>query len=321
MTETGNEHGRGREADRPGQIPARGWKDIAVRSWKEAGQDNVSLVSAGVAFYGFLAMVPLLAAFVLSYGLFAAPETVMRHVQGLFEVLPPEAASIIGDQLLSVTTQAANRTGLGLVIALGIALYGAMKGAAAMIIALNIAYDEEETRGFIRKKLTALAITIGAVIVGLVAVAAIGALALVGGLFPTAPAWFHTLVRVGFWLLAALAASGAVAALYRYAPDRDEAKWRWLTPGSIAATFGWLLMTLGFGIYTANFGNYNATYGALGAVVVLLMWLYLSVYALLLGAEFNAEMEHQTRKDTTRGPDQPMGARDAEMADTVGAAT
>jgi len=315
------EQGRGRHAEKPTQIPARGWKDIAVRSWKESSQDNVSLVAAGVAFYGFLAMVPLLAAFVLSYGLFAAPETVMAHIQGLFQILPREAASIIGEQLLSVTTSAASKTGLGLLVALGLALYGAMKGAAAMITALNIVYDEEETRGFIKKNLVALAVTVGAVLVGLIGVAAIGALALVDGLFPTAPAWLHTLIRIGFWLLAALAASGAVATLYRYAPNRDEAKWRWLTPGSMVATVGWLLMTLGFGIYTANFGNYNATYGALGAVVVLLMWLYLSAYVLLLGAEFNAEMEHQTKRDTTKGAEQPMGTRGAEMADTVGAPT
>ncbi|QPQ54219.1 YihY/virulence factor BrkB family protein [Allosphingosinicella flava] len=321
MTDQHDESGRGREADKPTQIPARGWKDIVVRAWKESGQDNMSLVSAGVAFYAFLAMVPLLAAFVLSYGLFAAPATMMGHVRGLFQVLPRDAAAIIGEQLVSVTSQAASKTGLGLLFALGLALYGAMKGAAAMITALNIAYDEDETRGFIRKTLAALAITIGAVVTGLVAVAAIGALAAVDRLLPGAPPLLPTLIRIGFWIAAAAVASGAVAALYRYAPDREAAKWRWLTPGSIVATAGWLLMTLGFGIYTANFGNYNATYGALGAVVVLLMWLYLSAYVLLLGAELNAEMEHQTRKDTTTGPDRPMGARDAEMADTVGAAT
>lgn len=315
-----DEGGHGRQAARPRDIPKAGWKDIALRTWREAGNDNLGLVAAGVAFYGFLALVPLIASIVLTYALVAEPQAVMGHVEGLFDLMPEDAARLIGEQLLAIAGTAGSKTGLGLVVAIGLAVYGAMKGAAAIITALNIVYGEEEGRGFIRKNLVALAATLGAALVGLIGLAAISALAFVEGLLPGLPAAVLTLVRIGFWLLAALAASAAVAALYRYGPARDEAQWRWLTPGSLFATFAWLAATLGFGLYTANFANYNATYGALGAVVVLLMWLYLSAYVLLLGAELNAEIEHQRAVDTTRGATQPMGSRDAEMADTLGAA-
>jgi membrane protein len=310
---------RGRDADAPTDIPPRGWKDIAVRTWKEAGDDNVGLISAGVAFYGFLALIPLIAAIVLTYGLVADPETVMRHVQGLFTLMPQDAARLIGDQMLSVSSTASHKTGIGLLVSILLSLYGAMKGASAIITALNIIYDEEEERGFIKKNLIALAATVGAALVALTGIAAISALAFVESLFPGAPSAMLIVIRIAFWIAAALAATAAIAALYRYGPSRDKAKWRWLTPGSLFGTLAWLAVTFGFGLYTASFGNYNATYGALGAVVVLLMWLYLSAYVLLLGAELNAEIEHQTARDTTRGPDRPMGARDAEMADTLGA--
>lgn len=308
-------NGNGAAAERPREIPARGWLDIAKRSWKEAGDDNLGLIAAGVAFYGFLALVPLLAAFVLSYGLFADPATVLDHVRSLFSLLPEAAARLIGEQLLSISGEAGGKKGLGLLVAIALALYGAMKGAAAVITALTLVYEEKETRGFIARNVAALVITLGAVLVGLIGIGAVAALGFLDALMPGAPPIVHSLLRIGFWVLAAAAASFAVAALYRYGPNRANAKWRWLTPGSVVATFGWLGATFLFALYTANFGSYNATYGALGAVVVLLMWLYISAYVLLLGAEFNSEAEHQTGADTTSGPPQPRGERGAEMAD------
>jgi membrane protein len=313
-----SDDGRGRQAATPADIPPPGWRDILLRAWRESGADNVGLIAAGVAFYGFLALVPLLGAVVLIYGLLADPKTVLGNVQALFRLLPQDAARLIGDQLVQITQQSASKTGLGLVASLALSLYGAMNGASAMVTALNIAYDEEERRGFIRRNLLALAITIGAVLVSVVGVLAMAALAAFEKLIPGAPEPLVLGLRIGFWIIAALAASLAVAAFYRYGPDRDEAQWSWLTPGAILATGGWILMTLGFGVYAANFANYNATYGALGAVVVLLMWLYLSAYVVILGAELNAEMEHQTARDTTRGPERPMGSRDASVADTLG---
>jgi membrane protein len=317
MTETNNADARGHDAGSPWAIPAKGWKDIALRAWKEGSQDNISLVASGVAFCGVLAMVPMLGAVVLSYGLVATPATVMKNVQSLTSVMPTDAAKLIGEQLANVVTTSDGKKGFGLLLALGIALYGAMKGATALITSLNIAYDEEETRSFVRLNLIALAITAGAVLIAIVAIIAIAAMGSLDTLFPSAPAIVLIAGKIVSYVVMAGMGAAAAATLYRYAPNRDEAKWTWLTPGSVLTTVLWLVVTLGFGFYVANFGSYDATYGSLGAAIVLLTWLYLSAYILLLGAEFNCELERQTTQDTTRGPTKSLGDRGAYAADTV----
>lgn len=309
---------RGRTARRPQDMSRTAWRDILIRTWNESGRDNVGLISAGVAFYGFLAFVPTLAALVLSYGLLADPSIIADHLQSLFRLLPEEAARLIGEQLLSVTNSGMGKKGFGLIISLALSIYGAINGASAIVTAVNIAYDEEESRGFLRLTVLACLITLGLLLAGIVAIFAIGALAFLENLMPGAPDFVISAIRVGFWLLAALAASMLLSAIYRFAPDRRHARWRWLTPGSLLATIGWLAVSLGFGVYAANFGNYGATYGALSAVVVTLMWLYLSAYILILGAELNSEIEHQTARDTTVGRPKPLGERAAYVADTVG---
>jgi membrane protein len=299
-------------------MPRAAWRDILIRTWNESGSDNVGLISAGVAFYGFLAFVPTLAALVLCYGLLADPSTIAAHLEGLFRLLPEEAARLIGEQLLSVVNSGTDKKGFGLLISLALSIYGAMNGASAIVTAINIAYDEEESRSFIRLTVLACLITLGLLLAGIIAIFAIGALAFLENLMPGAPAIVITAIRIGFWLLAALAASMLLSMIYRFAPDRNRARWRWLTPGSLLATVGWLAVSLGFGLYASNFGNYGATYGALSAVVVTLMWLYLSAYILILGAELNSEIEHQTAEDTTVGQPKPLGERDAYVADTIG---
>ena len=299
------------------EMPAKGWVEILKRSWREMQQDNLSLIASGVAFYSFLAMVPLLGAVVLTYGLVADPASVMRHFQELSRMLPGEAAKLIGEQLLNVVNTAESKKGFGLVLALALAFWGATKATGAIVTALNIAYEEEESRGFIKRTLINLAMVLGAVLVVGIAMVSIGIFAHLDRLMPGMPGVLVMLGRLLSWAVLAAIGAVAVAALYRYAPNRDPAKWRWLTPGSAFAAIGWGLLTAGFGIYVANFGNYNATYGSLGAVVVLLTWLYLSALVLLLGAELNSELEHQTAQDTTRGPDRPLGHRGAHMADRV----
>ncbi len=315
----GSDTGHGRDATTPGQIPARGWWQILRRTYAEAGKDNLGLVAAGVAFYGFLALVPLLGALVLTYGLVVDPHDVAKHMQAMTALVPTDAAKLIDDQLKAVVDTAAGKKGLGLLLALALALYGAMKGAGAILTALNIVYEERETRGFVRLNLVTAAVTLAAVgvaILLLLAASATGFLEDIAGCISPLAA---TAIKLASWVVAGGVASAGVAALYRYGPARDRARWSWLTPGSVFATLGFALTTLGFGVYAAKFGNYNATYGALGAVVVLLMWLYLSAYVLLLGAELNAEIEHQTARDTTTGPERPLGDRNAAMADTVAA--
>ena len=298
-------------------MPPRAWFDVLKRTWAEAGADNIGLIAAGTAFYGFAAIVPLLASVVLLYGLVADTATVVANIRSLFGVLPDDAARLIGEQLTTVVGTSEGKKGFGLVIALGIALYGGTKGASAIVTALNIAYEERETRGFIRLNLLSFAITGGAVMIAIVAALSTAAFAFLDSLMPGAPVIVLTATRfAGYAVLAAIGVTGA-ACLYRFGPDRAAAKWRWLTPGSLAATAIWLLATVGFGLYVSRFGNYGATYGSLSAVVVLLTWLWLSAYVFLLGAELNSELERQTARDTTTGLAHAMGERGAVVADTV----
>ncbi|GAA4040458.1 YihY/virulence factor BrkB family protein [Sphingomonas rosea] len=283
----------GQYAQRPGDIPAPGWKDIAQRTWKESQKDNVGIVAAGVAFYFFLALVPLLGATVLTYGLFVSPEAVARQAAGLTSVLPGEAAKLIGDQLTQVVETSASKKGLGLLLAILLAFWGARNAAGAIVTALNIAYEERETRGFLRTTLLSLAMTVGAVVMAGFVAGATGLLSSIEKLLPN----LGGVGRLGFGLLTyallAAIAAAAAATLYRYGPSRKKARWRWLTPGSVFFAGVWLVLTVGFGFYVRNFGNYGATYGSLSAPIVLLTWLYLSSYVLIFGAEVNSEVERQ----------------------------
>jgi membrane protein len=278
----------------PREIPAEGWKQVLLRTYRESTGDNVSIIAAGVAFYAFLAFVPMMGALVLTYGLVAEPSSVVRHVQSLTGVMPADAAQLIGEQMMNVTQTASTKKGFGLLIALLLSLYGAMRGATSIITTMNIVYNVEEDRGFIKTTLLAAAITLGAVFALLLAILGISLLAAIEALLPFSSPAVHTILKILFWLAAAAAISGILAVVYRYAPNRPHAKWRWLTPGSIVATALWIAATLGFGFYVSSFGSYNATYGSLGAVVVFLTWLYLTAYILLMGGELNAELEKQT---------------------------
>jgi membrane protein len=311
----------GHAALSPWRMPLAAWKEVGVRTYKESSADNVGLVSAGVAFYGFLALLPLLGATVLTYGMVAEPQTVLRHMQSMTTMLPTEVAKLIGEQLLSVVQTSGGKKGLGLLAALAVALFGARNAAGAIITALNIAYEEEEKRGFLKVNALALTMTAVAVVAFVIALIAMASLAALEHLLLGSSAIAIAAGKLLSYLLLAVVAAGSAATLYRYGPSRDRARWTWLTPGSAFFALAWMVLTLGFGFYVANFGNYGATYGSLSAVVVLLTWLYLSSYALLFGAELNSELEHQTTCDTTRGPERPMGARGAWAADHVAEGT
>jgi membrane protein len=288
--------------DGPEDIPARGWKQILIDTWKDAGKDNLSLVAAGVAFYAFLAFVPLLTAFMLSYGLVAEPESVVRHMQTLTSLMPQNAAAIIGDQLRNMTETSGAKTGFALIIALAVALYGASKGAGSIMTALNIVFEVEEGRSFIKRTLMALAMTAGAVLVLFLAILAIAALNFLESIVPNLGGVLQAMLKILFFLIAGAAVVRLLAVIYRYGPNRPEAEWKWITPGSASATVIWLAATAGFGVYVSNFGNYNATYGSLGAVVVFLTWLYLTAYVVLLGAELNAILEIEVARGKAHKP-------------------
>jgi membrane protein len=267
------------------------WRDVLVRTWTEAGDDNVGFLAAGVAFYAFLAFVPLLAAVVLTYGLIADPPTVAEHIGKLFASLPRDAAALIADQLKGLTASPKSAKGLSLAVALAIAVYGASKGASGVVTALNIAYEVKETRGFVRTTSLSLAMTLGGLLVVLLAVAVISVTAAIESLLPGVSGFVHFLAQALSWLVLLAVVSVALALVYRFAPNRPDAPWRWITPGSATAALLWLLASLGFGLYVSHFGNYNATYGSLGGVVVFLTWLYLSAYILIIGGELNSELE------------------------------
>lgn len=305
------------DAASPWAMPARTWWAVLKRSWAEANDDNIGLIAAGTAFYAFAAIVPLLGSVVLIYGLVADTETVVANIRALFAVLPADAATVIGEQLATVVGTSEGKKGFGLIIAVALAFYGASKGASSIVTALNIAYEEKETRGFFALYILAFSITAGAVMLALTAALSTAAFALLDSLIPAAPAVIISGLRLVSYVVLASLAVTAAACLYRFGPNREHAKWAWLTPGSLAATLIWLAATIGFGFYVANFGNYGATYGSLSAVIVLLTWLWLSAYVFLLGAELNAELERQTQRDTTTGPSRPAGARGATVADST----
>lgn len=308
---------RGHQATSPWQMPGRAWKDIAKRTWIRTWQDNVGLVAAGVTYYGFLALVPLLGIVVMFYGLLAEADTVVDNVRTLTTILPPDVARLIAEQLIAAVKATRETKGIGIVVALLVALYGGTNGAGAIITALNIAYEEKEKRTLGRFYLAATLMTVAAVVAAVAALVGTTTLALLGNLAPDASPLLVMAAKVGGYTALTIAAAGVAATLYRYAPSREEARWTWITPGSLFAAGSWLLLTLLFSFYVTRITDYNATYGSLGTIIVLLTWIYLSAYALIFGAELNSEIEHQTAKDSTTGPPQPLGKRGAWAADNV----
>ncbi len=280
-----------RERDNIWTLSRQVWKTVLIQTWREQSEDNVGLIAAGVAFYGFLALVPILGALVLSYGIVASPDTVLRNVQHLTSVMPGSAAKLVGEQLLHVADGSSGKKGAGLALALAIALFGARNGAGSILTALNIAYEVDERRSLITVNLLAVAMTIGSLILAVFAAAAIAALGHIEDLVSARSGIALLLGQVITYVLLMGAGAAASATLYRFGPSGRGSRWQWLTPGSALCAVGWLLLTLGFGLYVAAFAHYDATYGSLGAVIVLLTWLYLSSYVFLLGAELNSELD------------------------------
>lgn len=305
----------GGEARSPKEIPKRGWVQVLRRAWAEAKADQVPLLAAGVAFYGFLALFPAMIAAVTVYGLVADPATVAEQSREVAAALPDDAAALVTDQMEALTETDRGSLGLGLVVALVLALWSASGGVGNLLSAVNIAYDEEETRGFVKRKLLALGFTLGAILFVVLAVALVAVLPVVLDVSVEGPLrWGLEAVR---WVGLLVAVMVALAVVYRYAPDRDDAELSWVSVGAVVATVVWLVASLGFSLYVDNFGSYSKTYGTLAGVVVLLLWLWLTSFIVLLGAEVNAEAEQQTAQDTTVGPDRPLGERGATKADTL----
>jgi len=306
----------GTDADRPSEIPPRGWLQIVKRAWQESKDDNVSLLAAGVAFFGFLALFPALVAALTIYGLLVTPAKASAQVDEYASALPSEARQVLADQLRSITENSDRSLGISLVVAVLLALWSASGGVGNLMKAINIAYDEREKRGFVKQKALALMLTFGAVLFMLLTLGLVAVVPAVLDQF-SLDVVGRVLAQVVRWAALVLAVIVALAILYRVAPDRDAPRFRWVSLGAIVATVLWALGSVGFSLYVSNFGNYNKTYGAVAGVAVLMLWLYLTCYIVLLGAEINAESEQQTARDSTKGPERPLGQRGAVKADSM----
>jgi membrane protein len=306
----------GVDAEKPTDIPARGWKQIVKRAWAENSADNMPIIGAGVAFFAFLALFPALIATISLYGLVASPETVSRQIESLSSQLPTEAQTLLSTQLNNIVDSSSGALTVSLIISIAAALWSAAGGTGNLITAVNLAYDEVETRSFVKRKLLALGLTFGAIVFVLITIALIAVVPAVLDALPLGIVG-TILGQVLRWVLLLGVMAGALSVLYRVAPDRDAPKFRWVSLGSVVVTLLWAVVSLLFSLYVNNFGSYDKTYGAIAGVIVLMLWLQLTCFLVLLGAEINSEAEHQTAHDTTEGEPQPMGERDATMADEL----
>ncbi len=319
MDLTEDDISRGRTAETPSDIPSKGLKDVMWRVWRSLTQDHVMLIAGGVTFYLLLALFPALVAFLSIYGLFFDPATAVDQAEALRGVVPPAAVDLIAEQLARLTSKQSDTLTVGLILSLIIAFWSANGGVKAMIEGLNFAYGEREKRSFLHLNGVAFAFTLGAmalIIVMFVALAVIPAMLAVLNLGSLADG----VLRLLRWPLLVAVLGLALTVLYRNGPSRRPPQWRWVTWGSGVATIGWLVMSIVFTIYLERIANFSATYGALAAPIGFLLWVWLSMIVIILGAEINGELEHQTAVDTTIGPDRPMGKRGAVVADTLGAA-
>jgi len=307
----------GRYAERPRDFSRPAWGDVLRRVKASMSEDNLSLIAAGAAFYGLLAIFPSLAALVSIYGIFTDPATVTEQMDRVAGIIPDDARMVIEGQLQRVASAGGTALSVGVAVSFLFTLWSASKGVKSLMTALNIVYNEKEERGFIKLNATALLLTLVVLAFVLVALVAVAVVPAVVGML-NLPSVGEALARWLRWPLLGAVAVGILAVLYRYAPSRARPEWRWVIWGAVAATVLWLIGSALFSLYVSNFGSYNKTFGSVAAVVVLMMWFYLSAYFVLLGGELNAELERQTARDTTVGEPKPLGRRGAYAADTVG---
>src|ERR671916_1103826 len=308
--------GLGTEAESPTQIPVQGWREVLGRAMRDSQEHNISLLAAGVAFYAFLALFPALISLVTLVGLMADPVQITEQVRSFTVGLPQDSQQLISDQLAAITGSSGGALTMGLLVSLLLALWSASSGTSSLMTAVNLAYDEKEKRGFLKLRGVALLLTLGAVVFLVLTLALIAVVPVVLQAVPLGPVG-TVLAQVLRWTLLFVLVVVGLAVLYRVTPDRNSPKLRWVALGSMVAAVLWLLGSAGFSLYVNTFGNYNKTYGALAGVIVLLLWLLLTCYVVLLGAEINAEAERQTACDTTIGEPRPMGQRGAVVADTM----
>lgn len=314
------EHGRGRHATGPRQIPIRGWKDVLWRTASEVVEDRVTLIGAGVTYYLLLASFPALGVLVSLYGFVFNPADLGKQIGFLSMVLPPGAFDLVLGQLSTLTSQKASTLSIAFLISFAVALWSANNGVKALFDAMNVAYGEEEKRSFVKLNLLSLGFTLGTIVLAVVLIAAIGVVPALFALL-SLDSWAEMFAAVARWPVVLVIVWAATIVIYRFGPSREKAKLRWLSWGAGISAVVWMVTSIAFSYYLQNFGHYNITYGTLGALIGFMVWTWISVCILIVGAELDAELEHQTLCDSTTGPPLPIGERGAVMADTVGKAT
>jgi membrane protein len=275
------------------------WRALVRVSWA-LGRNNISIMAAGTAYYLILSIVPAMTALVLSYGLVADPITIERHIGALAGIMPAEALKLLSDQLHTLVSAPREGLGIGLVVSVVIALWSAMNSTVALMTALTVAYEGRERRGFLHFYGLAIGLTVGTVLFGLAALLLIAGVPAAAATLPM-PEFWRQLLPLARWPMLAVLALLGLGTLYRVAPSRDPPGWDFLRAGTIAASLLWLIGSAAFSFYVANFGSYDRTYGSLGAVAILLVWLYASAYIVLAGAELNGELvrnRHSPPPDT-----------------------
>ncbi len=305
----------GRDADAPQQIPAKGWWAVAKRAGAGFNEDRIMAEAASITFYGLLALFPALASLISIYGLFADPSRLTTQLASLNGLVPGGGIDIIKGQVAALTSSGSKALGFGAVVGLLTSLWSANAGMKSLFDAMNVVYHEHEKRSFVRLTLVSLSFTLGAIAFLILALFAVVALPIVFafvGLGPLA----DTLLDLGRWPVMLIVLTAALGLIYRYGPSRNTARWQWISWGAAAAAIGWVLVSAGFSFYVGHFGSYNKTYGSLGAVVGFMTWIWISSIVILMGAELNAELEQQTERDSTVGPEKPEGERGAFKADT-----
>lgn len=305
---------RGEEAQWPHQIPLKGWIDIGKRVWKEMKIDHVQIVSAGVGFYFFLSIFPTIVAAISIYSLVLDPDQIQEQVSRLNLIMPDQAFGMITDFLRPILEQSRKEIGWGLLISIMVSIWSANKGTSALFQGINIAYDETDTRGIIKKNLLTLLFTLTGLVVGLLSL-------LIVIFFPLLiedfglPAQIEDMLTWLRWIILGFILIFTLSVVYKIAPNRRSPRFRWVSWGALIGTALWLAGSMLFSWYVSNFGSYADLYGSFAAVAILLLWLFLTAFIILVGAEINSEMEHQTRRDTTIGEEMPMGQRNAWHAD------
>jgi membrane protein len=312
------EPGRGREANTPEQIPARGWKDILWRVLWSISENRILSTSGSVAFFALLAVFPGIAAIVSLYGLFADASTIGKHLVLLSGFLPGGVLQLFAEQITLISNQGNETLGTAFVAGLLIALVSANSGMAALFDALNVVYDEREKRSLVRFYATTFLFTLAGIVFIILAISGVVVLPLMLKFVGMATTT-ETLLAILRWPVLLVTIVVSLACIYRYGPSRRDARWRWVTWGSILGAVLWVAVSMIFSWYVATFDSYNQTYGSLGAGIGFMVWLWISAVIVLLGGQLNAEMEHQTARDTTEGRSRPLGSRGAMMADRVGA--